>query len=76
MSFEILVPQLSFSMTEGTISAWLAQDGAAVKEGEPLFCIEADKSNVEVPAPASGTLRILAMTDEVYPVGARIGTIE
>jgi pyruvate/2-oxoglutarate dehydrogenase complex dihydrolipoamide acyltransferase (E2) component len=76
MSYEVLVPQLSFSMTEGTITEWLKAEGEAVAEGEPLFLMEADKSNVEVPAPASGTLRIAGVIGEMYDVGTVIGTIE
>lgn len=76
MAYEILVPQLSFSMTEGTLTEWLAADGDIVAEGAPLYAIEADKSTVEVPAPASGTLRISGETGETYPVGSTIGTIE
>lgn len=76
MSYEILLPQLGFSMTEGTITEWLANDGDSVTEGAPLLSIEADKSNVEVPAPASGVLRISGQSSRTYPVGAVIGTIE
>ncbi|MDO7842177.1 lipoyl domain-containing protein [Sphingomonas immobilis] len=75
MAYDILVPQLSFSMTEGTIVEWLAEDGAAVTEGAPLFSIEADKSTVEVPAPASGTLSITSELNEAYAVGTVIGSI-
>ena len=75
MSYEIIVPQLSFSMTEGAIAEWLSADGAIVTEGEPLYSIEADKSTFEVPAPASGTLAITSATGETYAVGTVIGTI-
>lgn len=75
MAYEILVPQLGFSMTEGTIVEWLAADGESVAEGSPLFSIEADKSTVEVPSPASGTLSISGVVDETYAVGTVIGTI-
>lgn len=75
MSYDIIVPQLSFSMTEGAIAEWLATDGATVTEGAPLYSIEADKSTFEVPAPASGTLAITSEPGETYPVGTVIGTI-
>ncbi|MET0369790.1 MAG: biotin/lipoyl-containing protein [Sphingobium sp.] len=75
MAYEIMVPQLSFSMVEGTIVEWLAENGATVTEGEPLFSIEADKSTVEVPAPASGVLAITGEVGELYDVGTVIGTI-
>jgi pyruvate/2-oxoglutarate dehydrogenase complex dihydrolipoamide acyltransferase (E2) component len=76
MSYEVLVPQLSFSMTEGTLNEWLKAEGDDVIEGEPLFSIEADKSTIEVPAPATGTLRITGEIGETYAVGTQIGTIE
>jgi pyruvate/2-oxoglutarate dehydrogenase complex dihydrolipoamide acyltransferase (E2) component len=75
MAYDIIVPQLSFSMTEGMLTAWLADNGATVAEGAPLFAIEADKSTVEVPAPTSGILTISGEVDEVYPVGTVIGSI-
>lgn len=76
MATEILLPKIGFSMNEGQIAEWLAEDGATVSEGQPLFLLEADKSTNEVEAPASGTLRIEAETGETYEVGTVIGYIE
>jgi pyruvate/2-oxoglutarate dehydrogenase complex dihydrolipoamide acyltransferase (E2) component len=76
MSYEIIIPKLGFSMTEGTLAEWLAADGAAVAEGDPLFALEADKATEEVAAPASGTLRIHAQAGQIYVVGTVIGIIE
>ena len=76
MATEILLPKIGFSMNEGQIAEWLAADGAQVKEGDPLYLLEADKSTNEVEAPASGTLRIEAETGETYEVGTVIGYIE
>jgi pyruvate/2-oxoglutarate dehydrogenase complex dihydrolipoamide acyltransferase (E2) component len=73
MSYEILVPQLSFSMTEGTLSEWLVNDGATVSEGDLIYAIEADKSTVEVPAPKGGILKIVGLIGETYGVGTVIG---
>jgi pyruvate/2-oxoglutarate dehydrogenase complex dihydrolipoamide acyltransferase (E2) component len=75
MAYDIIVPQLSFSMTEGTLTEWLVENGATVTEGAPLFSIEADKSTVEVPAPTSGILTISGEADETYAVGTVIGSI-
>jgi pyruvate/2-oxoglutarate dehydrogenase complex dihydrolipoamide acyltransferase (E2) component len=44
VSTEILLPKLGFSMNEGTLSQWLIADGAPVKEGEPLYALESEKS--------------------------------
>ncbi|MEO5586636.1 MAG: biotin/lipoyl-containing protein [Novosphingobium sp.] len=76
MAVEILLPKIGFSMNEGQIAEWLAKDGAAVKEGDPLFSLEADKSTNEVEAPASGTLRIVATPGETYEVGTVLGYID
>lgn len=76
MATEILLPKLGFSMNEGELAEWLAADGDAVAEGQPLFLLEADKSANEVEAPASGTLRILAVAGETYTVGTVLGMIE
>ncbi|HKX78303.1 MAG TPA: biotin/lipoyl-containing protein [Novosphingobium sp.] len=76
MAIEILLPKIGFSMTEGVLAEWLAEDGATIDAGQPLFAIESDKSTNEVEAPASGVLRIKAQPGETYEVGAVLGTIE
>lgn len=76
MATEILLPKLGFSMNEGELAQWLAEDGAQVTDGQPLFELEADKSTNEVEAPATGTLRILKQAGETYDVGTVLGTIE
>ncbi len=76
MAVEILLPKIGFSMNEGQIAEWLAKDGDTVKEGDPLFSLEADKSTNEVEAPASGTLRIVGEVGETYEVGTVLGYIE
>lgn len=76
MATDILLPKIGFSMTEAQIAEWLAEDGAQVTEGQPLYLLEADKSANEVESPASGTLRIIASPGETYEVGTVLGTIE
>ena len=75
MAAEILLPKLGFAMEEGTLTEWLVADGAQVTEGQPLYALESEKSVQEVEAPASGTLRIIAGIDEIYPVGTLLGEI-
>jgi pyruvate/2-oxoglutarate dehydrogenase complex dihydrolipoamide acyltransferase (E2) component len=62
-------------MNEATLAEWMVQDGAAVTEGQPLYAIESDKSVQEIESPASGKLKILAATGEVYEVGAVLAEI-
>jgi pyruvate/2-oxoglutarate dehydrogenase complex dihydrolipoamide acyltransferase (E2) component len=76
MATEILLPKLGFSMNEGQLYEWLAKDGEQVKEGQPLYLLESDKSTNEVEAPSSGTLRIVAEIGETYEVGTVLGMIE
>lgn len=76
MAVEILLPKIGFSMNEGQIAEWLAKDGDAISEGQPIFSLESDKSTNEVEAPASGTLRIVAKVGETYEVGTVLGYIE
>lgn len=75
MATQILLPKLGFSMNEGVLSEWLVADGGSVKEGEPLFALESDKSTNEVDSPASGTLKIIAQPGETYEVGTVLGEI-
>jgi pyruvate/2-oxoglutarate dehydrogenase complex dihydrolipoamide acyltransferase (E2) component len=72
---EIQLPKLGFSMNEGTLSEWLVADGAAVDEGQPLYTLESDKAAEEIPAPASGVVRILKPAGETYEVGTVVGEI-
>ena len=76
MAIEVLLPKLGFSMNEGTLAEWKVQDGQEIKEGEPLFALESDKSTNEVESPATGTLKIIAEAGEVYEVGTVLAIIE
>src|SRR6185437_15560537 len=70
------MPRLSDTMTEGTVSKWLKQQGDEVKKGEPLVEIETDKANIELEAYASGKLaRIILEEGQSAPVGDPIGEI-
>ncbi|CAP42172.1 2-oxoglutarate dehydrogenase complex dihydrolipoyllysine-residue succinyltransferase [Bordetella petrii] len=53
---DVVVPQLSESVSEATLLTWKKQQGAAVEADEILIEIETDKVVLEVPAPASGVL--------------------
>jgi len=75
MTTQVLLPKIGFSMNEGVLARWLAEDGAAVEAGQPLYEMESEKSVQEVEAPASGQLRIIAAAGETYPVGAVLGEI-
>ncbi len=76
MAVEILLPKIGFSMNEGQVAEWLAKDGEEVKEGQPIYSLEADKSTNEIEAPASGKLRIVAAIGETLEVGTVLGYID
>lgn len=76
MTTEILLPKLGFSMNEGTLVEWLAVDGAQITQGQPLFCLESEKSVQEIEAPATGRLKILKTPGETYRIGTVLGEIE
>lgn len=75
MTVKVVMPKIGFSMSEGTLAQWLVSDGSRVAEGDLLFALESDKSVQEIPAPASGVLKIIAAEDEVYEVGAILGEL-
>jgi len=73
---EVTLPQLGESVTEGTITAWLAQVGDQVEADQPLFELSSDKIDTEVPSPASGTLtEIKVQVDETVDVGTVVAVI-
>lgn len=53
---EILVPELSESVSEATLLEWKKQPGEAVGQDEILIDVETDKVVLEVPAPSAGVL--------------------
>jgi pyruvate/2-oxoglutarate dehydrogenase complex dihydrolipoamide acyltransferase (E2) component len=71
----VLLPKLNFSMSHGVVAEWLVANGAAVKEGQPLYTLEEDKATQEVESPATGVLRIIAETGVSYEVGALVAEI-
>jgi pyruvate dehydrogenase E2 component (dihydrolipoamide acetyltransferase) len=71
VAYEFKLPDLGEGLTEGEIARWLVAEGEAVAEDDPLVEIQTDKTTVEIPSPAAGTvLRILVGEGEVAPVGA------
>ena len=76
MPIKIVVPQLGESVAEGTVSKWLKAVGDRVRKEEPLVEIQTDKINVEIPAPAEGTLeKILVQEGTTVLVGTEIGQL-
>src|SRR6185369_16403545 len=73
---DVVMPQMGVSVSEGTITRWLKQQGEQVEADEPLLEISTDKVDTEVPSPASGTLtQILVQEGETVDVGTKLGQI-
>jgi len=73
---DVVMPQMGVSVSEGTITRWLKQEGEQVEADEPLLEISTDKVDTEVPSPASGTLtQVLVQEGETVDVGTKLGQI-
>ena len=75
--YEVTMPKLGETVTEGVVSQWLKQVGDTVAFDDPLFEVSTDKVDSEVPSPYDGVLlEILVNEGDTVPVGtplARIG---
>jgi pyruvate/2-oxoglutarate dehydrogenase complex dihydrolipoamide acyltransferase (E2) component len=70
VSYEFKLPDLGEGLTEGEIARWLVAEGQEIAEDDPLVEIATDKTTVEIPSPAAGTVsRILVREGDVVPVG-------
>jgi pyruvate dehydrogenase E2 component (dihydrolipoamide acetyltransferase) len=76
MATDIIMPQMGESIVEGTITKWLKKPGDKVQRDEPLFEISTDKVDAEIPAPASGVLQEIKVTEgTTVGVNTVVGTI-
>ena len=76
MAFEIIMPKMGESITEGTVIEWKKKIGENVKKDETLLEISTDKVDSEVPSPSEGVLiEILANANDTVEVGSVIGYI-
>ena len=69
------MPQLSDSMSEGTVLSWLKADGEQVGVGDELVEIETDKAAMTYAAEAAGYLVTIANEGETCPVGSTIARL-
>ncbi|MBT4701674.1 MAG: pyruvate dehydrogenase complex E1 component subunit beta [Rhodospirillaceae bacterium] len=77
MPIEILMPALSPTMTEGTVTKWLKKEGDSILSGDALAEIETDKATMEVEAVDEGTLGKILIGDGTadVPVNTAIALI-
>ncbi|HTX96608.1 MAG TPA: 2-oxoglutarate dehydrogenase, E2 component, dihydrolipoamide succinyltransferase [Mycobacterium sp.] len=76
MAFSVQMPALGESVTEGTVTRWLKQEGDTVELDEPLVEVSTDKVDTEIPSPAAGVLtKIVAQEDDTVEVGGELAVI-
>ena len=76
-TFELKMPKLGESVTEGTIGKWLKQPGDAVEKYDLIVEVQTDKVNTEIPSPVAGTLKEVKVAEgDTVPIGALLATFE
>ena len=77
MPIELKLPDVGEGIAEGEVVRWLVDEGAQVKEDDPLVEILTDKANVEIPSPVAGiVVKILAQPGQIVKVGEPLALIE
>jgi len=77
MPTDVIMPQMGESIFEGTITKWLKKPGDKVQRDEPLFEISTDKVDAEIPAPASGVLKEIKVSEgATVQVNTIVGVID
>jgi pyruvate dehydrogenase E2 component (dihydrolipoamide acetyltransferase) len=75
-AIDVVMPQMGVSVSEGTITKWLKQEGETVEADESLLEISTDKVDTEVPSPGSGVVQqILVQEGETVEVGTKLAVI-
>jgi 2-oxoglutarate dehydrogenase E2 component (dihydrolipoamide succinyltransferase) len=73
---EVRIPKPGDAITEAVLSKLLVDHGATVTEGQPLYELETEKVEMEIPAPSSGVVTWHAQPGETYDVGTLVATID
>src|SRR5438094_5393330 len=77
MPVSVTMPRLGESVTEGTVTRWLKQEGERVEADEPLLEVSTDKVDTEIPSPAAGVLTSIKVgEDETVEVGSELAVID
>jgi len=77
MAFSVQMPALGESVTEGTVTRWLKQEGDTVEVDEPLLEVSTDKVDTEIPSPAAGVLtKIVAHEDDTVEIGGELAVVD
>jgi 2-oxoglutarate dehydrogenase E2 component (dihydrolipoamide succinyltransferase) len=74
--FDVKVPELAESISEGTVAQWLKKEGDTVVKGEDIVELETDKVNIEISAERDGILKnIKVEPGDTVSVGDVIASI-
>src|SRR4030081_3238455 len=77
MAFELKMPKLGESCTEGTSGKWLKSPGDKVNKYDLLVEVQTDKVNTEIPSPVAGTLREVKVEEgQTVPIGTLLALFE
>src|SRR4051794_21425895 len=73
---DVVMPQMGVSVSEGTVTKWLKQEGEPIAADEALLEISTDKVDTEVPSPGEGVVQqILVQEGETVEVGTKLAVI-
>lgn len=76
MIYEIFMPALSSTMTEGKITTWVKSVGDKVEKGETVLVVESDKADMDVESFYEGYLGAIAVpAGSTAPVGSALGYV-
>jgi len=76
MPEEIVMPRLSDTMEEGTISQWLKREGDTIKRGDAILEVQTDKANMELEAYSDGVIQQIIHPDgATVPIGTVVGML-
>src|SRR5438270_6702886 len=77
MAVSVTMPRLGESVSEGTVTRWLKNEGDRVEADEPLLEVSTDKVDTEIPSPAGGVLKSIKVgEDETVEVGSELAVID
>ncbi|HEY0537122.1 MAG TPA: lipoyl domain-containing protein [Actinoallomurus sp.] len=73
---DVVFPPVSKDDAEGVLATWFVGDGEPVSEGALIAEVAVDKVDMEITAPASGVIHLLAKEGDVRKQGAVIACID
>ena len=72
---DVRLPKPGDAITEAEVTGFFVEDGATVSEGDPLYSIATDKVDMDIEAPASGTVSWKVAEGGTYDVGELVAVI-